>query len=176
MENRNVKKLREIAKERKIKYYYKMRKDDLIRVINNTSSQRSILSWFVQRPIPAPRPTPVPVQRPIPAPRPVVQRPIPAPCPTPVPRPVPAPRPASVPVQRPVPAQRPISRLTSVTRSVMSYVVDRYTDIIDWIEPYIPEAVKKKVSDTGIKINKKNRVSQVVRIQNSGKNSNGARV
>ena len=44
MENRNVKELQQIAKERKIKYYSKMRKDDLVRVINNTSSQRSILS------------------------------------------------------------------------------------------------------------------------------------
>ena len=72
MENRNVKELRQIAKERKIKYYYKMRKDYLVRVINNTSSQRSILSWAVPRPV---------VQRPIPAPRPVVQRPVPAPRP-----------------------------------------------------------------------------------------------
>ena len=36
-----------------------------------------------------------------------------------------------------------------------SYVVDRYNDIAHWIEPYVPEAVKKKVSEAGIQINKK---------------------
>ena len=180
MENKTVKELREIAKEREMKHYCKMRKADLMRA----------LQPVVVRPVPAPRPM---VQKPVPAPRPaprpvpahdtrvrivpstrvrlfpstrvrIVSRPIPV-----VQRPVPAPRPAPrpVPAQRPVPAPRPITSLTSAARSVSSYVVDRYNDIVHWIEPYIPEAVKKKVSDTGIEINKKNRVSQIVRIQNS---------
>ena len=71
------------------------------------------------------------------------------------PRPVPAPRPAP----RPVPAPRPNASLTSAARSVASYVANRYNDIVHWIKPYVPEMVKKKVNDTGIEINKKNRIS-----------------
>ena len=55
MENKTIKKLREITKERKIKYYYKMRKADLMRalqpvVVRPVSARRPV----VQRPIPAP--------------------------------------------------------------------------------------------------------------------------
>ena len=46
MENKTVKELKEIAKERKIKYYYKLKKEDLVRA----------LEPIIQRPIPAPRP------------------------------------------------------------------------------------------------------------------------
>ena len=42
----SVKELKEIAKERNIKYYYKLRKEDLVRA----------LQTVVQRPVPAPRP------------------------------------------------------------------------------------------------------------------------
>ena len=84
MENKTVKELKQIAKERKIKGYYKFKKEDLVRALNATpsrnTSQRSILSWFRskasderRRPIPAPRSiaqSPI-IQRPIPAPRPV---------------------------------------------------------------------------------------------------------
>ena len=67
MENKTVKELREIAKERKIKYYYKLRKEDLMRA----------LQPVVQRPVPAPRPVAAPrsiAQSPIAAPRPVVHK------------------------------------------------------------------------------------------------------
>ena len=78
MENKTVKELKQIAKERNIKYYYKLKKEDLVRALQ---PQRSILSWFRsgasderRRPVPAPRPVVVSrsiAQRPIPAPRPV---------------------------------------------------------------------------------------------------------
>ena len=94
MENKTVKELKQIAKERKIKGYYKFKKEDLVRALQ---PQRSILSWFRskasderRRPVITPRPVPAP--RPIPAPRsviaprsiaqsPIIQRPIPAPRP-----------------------------------------------------------------------------------------------
>ena len=73
MENKTVKELKQIAKERKIKYYYKLTKGDLVRALQ---PQRSILSWFLRRPVPAPRPVAhqahsLRSSRPIPAPRPV---------------------------------------------------------------------------------------------------------
>ena len=68
MENKTVKELREIAKERKIKYYYKLRKEDLIRAL-----QPVVQSPVSQRPVPAPRPV---SQRPVPAQRPVSQSPV----------------------------------------------------------------------------------------------------
>ena len=74
MENKTVKELREIAKERKIKYYYKLRREDLMRA----------LQPVVQRPVPAPRPI---VQRTIPAPRPIrsiLDEPIPSSASSPV--------------------------------------------------------------------------------------------
>ena len=40
MENKTVKELKEIAKERKIKYYYKLKREDLVRALQ---PQRSIL-------------------------------------------------------------------------------------------------------------------------------------
>ena len=53
MENKALKELKEIAKERKIKYYYKLKKEDLVRALNATpsrdTSQRSILSWLLRR-------------------------------------------------------------------------------------------------------------------------------
>ena len=119
MENKTVKELREIAKERKIKYYYKLRREDLMRT----------LQPVVQRPVPAPRPA-----------RSILDEPIPSS--------------ASSPVLSPEPAGF-FSTLTRAARSVVSYVANRYNDIVHWIEPYVPEVVKKKVSDTGIEINKK---------------------
>ena len=48
MENKTVKELKEIAKERKNKGYYKFKREDLVRALNATpsrdTSQRSILS------------------------------------------------------------------------------------------------------------------------------------
>ena len=151
MENKTVKELREIAKIQKVKYYYRMRREDLMRALQSV----------VQRPVPAPRPV---VQRPVPAPRPVVQRPVPAPRPV-VQRPVPSPRPVRSILDEPIPssASSPVltpepaglfSTLTTAARSVASYVANRYNNIVHWIEPYVPEVVKKKVRDTGIKINK----------------------
>ena len=81
MENKTVKELKQIAKERNIKYYYKLKKEDLVRALQ---PQRSILSWV--RSVVAPRSIPSTCsktcscsavllrglwQRPIPAPRPV---------------------------------------------------------------------------------------------------------
>ena len=150
MENKTVKELREIAKERKIKYYYKLRREDLMRV----------LQPVVQRPVTAPRPV---VQRPVPAPLPVVQRPGSAPRPV-VQRPVPAPRPA---VQRPIldepipssasysvltpDPRRPIglfSTLAAAARSVTSYVSNTFNNLLEEIDPYIPEPIKKKLRNT----------------------------
>ena len=158
MENKNVKELRQIAKERKIKYYYKLRREDLLAAIANPDTRVRI------------------VQRPIPASRTVVQRPVPAPLTAGFTRSIldePIPSSASSPVlapesKRPVRAPRLASTLATTARSVASYVVNRYNDIVHWIEPYVPEVVKKKVSDTGIEINKKNRVSQITRIQHMG--------
>ena len=60
MENKTVKELKQIAKERNIKYYYKLKKEDLVRALNATpsrdTSQRSILSWLLRRPVVAPKP------------------------------------------------------------------------------------------------------------------------
>ena len=155
MENKMVKELREIAKERKMKYYYKMRKADLMRA----------LQPVVQRPIPAPRPM---VQRPIPAPRPVAGFSTPVagvefttlsagfarsildePIPSSASSPVLAPEP-----KRPIPAPRPVAgsaRLTSTlakaARSVASYVSNTFNKLLEWIDPYVPEPIKKKVSN-----------------------------
>ena len=133
MENKTVKELREIAKERKMKYYYKMRKDDLMRA----------LQPVVVRPVPAPRPI---VQRPIPAPRPVagfarsiLDEPIPSSASSPVLAPEP---------KRPVPAPRLTSTLATAVRSVASYVSNKFNKLLKWIDPYVPEPIKKKVSNT----------------------------
>ena len=137
MENKTVKELREIAKERKIKYYYKLRREDLMRALQPVA----------QRPIPAPRPV---VQRPVPAPRPTVQRPtLDEPIPSSASSPVLAPAP-----KRPVPAPRPVagsarltSTLTTAARSVASYVSNTFNKLLEWIDPYVPEPIKKKVSN-----------------------------
>ena len=67
MENLNCKELRQIAKERKIKYYYKMRREGLLNELIQQQIGRAIGEESRDRPIPAPRPV---VQRLIPAPRP----------------------------------------------------------------------------------------------------------
>ena len=135
MENKTVKELREIAKERKIKYYYKLRREDLMRV----------LQPVVQRPASAPRP--VPALRPIPAPHPVVQRPVPA---SRLVRSIldePFPSSASSSVLTPDP-RKPIglfSTLAAAARSVTSYVSNTFNNLLEEIDPYIPEPIKKKV-------------------------------
>ena len=154
MENKTVKELKETAKERKIKYYYKLRKEDLVRplqpIVHQAESLRS------SRPVPAPRP--------IPAPRSIAQSPI-------VQRPVPAPRPVRSILDEPIPssASSPVltpgifSRFTaaakstasSVLKSTASYVANTFTDIKDWINPYVPEVVEKQVSEAGKQIDKK---------------------
>ena len=93
MENKTVKKLKEIAKERKIKYYYKLRKEDLVRALQPIVHQAESLRS--SRPVPAPRPIPAP--RSI-AQSPIVQRPVAAP------RPVPAPRPVRSILDEPIPS------------------------------------------------------------------------
>ncbi|XP_065654896.1 uncharacterized protein LOC136081503 [Hydra vulgaris] len=195
MNSKKVKELKTIAKEREIKYYYNMRKSDLI----NALSQISVPAARPVRPVPAPRPV-IPVSaprpvRPVPAPRPV--RPVPAPSPVrPVPapspvRPVPAPRPVRpvpaprsvrpVPAPRPVrpvPAPRPVRPVPtprpvvqgsifeepippSVSSPVLTpglfsrfvtavndVVVNSYDNTLNWIDPYVPNVLKKKLSDT----------------------------
>ena len=66
MENKNVKELRQIAKERNIKSYYKFRREELLNALIQQQIGRLVPA---QRPIPVPRP--IPAQRPIPAPRPI---------------------------------------------------------------------------------------------------------
>ena len=164
MENLNCKELRQIAKERKIKYYYKMRKDDLVRALQPVIV--TLVTGFA-RPVPASRPV---VQRPIPAPRPVagfarpVVRPVPAPRPIPAARPVagfarpvagveftrsildePIPLSASSPVLAPEP--RLTSTLTTAVRSVASYVSNKFNKLLEWIDPYVPDPIKKTVSN-----------------------------
>ena len=39
MENKTVKELKQIAKERRIKYYYKFKKEDLVRALQSVSSR-----------------------------------------------------------------------------------------------------------------------------------------
>ena len=129
-----------------------MRKADLMRA----------LQPVVVRPVPAPRPM---VQRPIPAPRPVAGFARPVVRPVPAPRPVagveftrsildePIPSSASSPVlapepKRPVPAPRLTSTLAAAVRSVASYVSNKFNKLLEWIDPYVPEPIKKTVSNT----------------------------
>ena len=129
MENKTVKELKEIAKERNIKYYYKLRREDLMRAL-----QPMVQSPVVQRPVPAPRPV---VQRP--APRPVVQRPM-------VQRSIfDEPIPSSA--LSPVLAPGIFSRFTTAARSVASYVSNTFNNLLERIDPYVPEPIKKKVSN-----------------------------
>ena len=163
MENKTVKELREIAKERKIKYYYKLRREDLMRAL------QPVVTTLVAgsaRPIPAPRPV---VQRPIPAPRPVAgvefAKPVAGfarsildePIPSSASSPVLAPEP-----KRPVPAPRPVAgsaRLTSTlataARSVASCVSNTFNKLLEWIDPYVPEPIKKKVSNARDEVEKR---------------------
>ncbi|XP_065662924.1 selenoprotein V-like [Hydra vulgaris] len=106
MSSENVKELKQIAKERQVKYYYNMRKDELI---NASSQKQRPVPRLIQRPVPRPiqRPVPRPIQRPVSAPR-SVQRPVPHPIQRPVPRPIQ--RPVPRPIQRPVSAPRPVQR------------------------------------------------------------------
>ena len=150
MENKTVKELKQIAKERRIKYYYKLKKEDLVRALQ---PQRSILSWV--RSVVAPRP----VQRPIPAPRPVsndlisfgsarLQNRETAP------RLVPAPRPSMMdePFQdtteiitpQPVPAPRP-SLFSRFKTSAINAVNHGFNRVLEAIDPYVPTPVKNTV-------------------------------
>ena len=107
------------------------------------------LQPVVQRPVPAPRPVvqrPGPAPRSIPAPRPVVQRPVPAPRPM-VQRSIldePIPSSASSPVLAPEPAGL-FSTLAAAARSVASYVTNTFNNLLERIDPYVPEPIKKKV-------------------------------
>ena len=162
MENKTVKELKQIAKERRIKFYYKLKKEDLVRALQ---PQRSILSWV--RSVVAPRSihAPQPVQRPVPAPRSIpAQRPVAAP------RPVSndlisfgparlenretAPRPSMMdePFQdtteiitpQPVPAPRP-SLFSRFKTSAINAVNHGFNRVLEAIDPYVPTPVKNTV-------------------------------
>ena len=168
MENKTVKELKQIAKERRIKYYYKLKKEDLVRALQ---PQRSILSWV--RSVVAPRsiPAPQPVQRPVPAPRSIpAPRPVAAPRPVSnelisfgparlenretAPRLVPAPRPSMMdePFQdtteiitpQPVPAPRP-SLFSRFKTSAINAVNHGFNRVLEAIDPYVPTPVKNTV-------------------------------
>ena len=174
MENKTLKELKEIAKEQKIKYYYKLRKEDLVRELNATpsrdTSQRSILSWLLRRPAIAPRPIPAPAPAPAPAPRSIA------------PRHVPAPRPVSndlisfgparlqnratrvetsiidepfqdttnVITPRPVPALRP-GLFSRFKKTAINAVNHGFNRVLAAIDPYVPTPVKNVVRN----VNKK---------------------
>ena len=121
-----MKELKEIAKERKIKYYYKLRKEDLVRALQPIVHQaESLLSS-----------SPV---------RSILDEPIPSS--------------ASSPVLTPGIFSRftaaAKSTASSVLKSTASYVANTFTDIKDWIKPYVPEVVEKQVSEAGKQIDKK---------------------
>ena len=111
MENKTVKELKEIARERKIKYYYMLRKEDLVRALQPIVHQAELL--LSSRPVPAPRSI---------AQSPIVQRPVAAP------RPIPAPRPVRSILDEPIPssASSPVltpgifSRFTAAAKSTAS--------------------------------------------------------
>ena len=146
MENKTVKELKQIAKERNIKYYYKLKKEDLVRA----------LQPIIQRPIPAPRPvvaTRSIAQSPIPAPRPVsndlisfgparlqnhatrvesaiIDEPFQDTTNVITPRPVPAPRPGL------------FSRFKTTAINAVNHDFNRVLEVID---PYVPTPVKNVV-------------------------------
>ena len=139
MENKTVKELKQIAKERKIKGYYKFKKEDLVRALQ---PQRSLLSWLLPRPVPAPRPIPAP--RPVVVQSPIVQRPVPTP------RPVvrdetsiidgPFQYTSEIITPKPVPTPRP--GLFSRFKTAVNHGFNRVLKVID---PYVPTPVKNVV-------------------------------
>ena len=162
MENKTVKELKQIAKERRIKYYYKLKKEDLVRALQ---PQRSILSWVWSVVAPQPVQRPVPAPRSIPAPRLVVQRPVPAP------RSVsnelisfgparlenremprddraimdePFQDTTEIITPRPVPAPRP-SLFSRFKTSAINAVNHGFNRVLEAIDPYVPTPVKNTV-------------------------------
>ena len=138
MENKTVKELKQIAKERKIKGYYKFKKEDLVIALR---PQRSILSWLLPRSVPTPRPIPAPrpvvAQRPIPAPRSVarvesaiIDEPFQDTSEIITPQPVPAPRPGL------------FSRFKTTAINAVNHGFNRVLKVID---PYVPIPVKNVV-------------------------------
>ena len=131
MENKTVKELREIAKERNIKYYYRMRKDDLMRALQSV----------VQRPVPAPRPVsndlisfgPARLQnRATIVETSIIDEPFQDSMNVITPRPVPAPRPGL------------FSRFKTATINAVNHGFNRVLTVID---PYVPTPVKNVVSN-----------------------------
>ena len=149
MENKTVKELKQIAKERKIKGYYKFKKEDLVRALQ---PQRSLLSWLLPRPVPAPRPIPAP--RPVVAQSPIVQRPVPAPRPIPAQRPVarvesaiidgPFQDTSKIITPQPVTAPRPGLFLRFKTTAINA-VNHGFNRVLKVIDPYVPTPVKNVV-------------------------------
>ena len=144
----STKELKNIAKERKLKNYHNLSKEDLSRMLKipifltkryyqNIAKDRNLKNYqnlkkadlvkllnmnpeIPQKPIPAPR-----MKRPIPAPR--MKRPIPAPRmkrPIPAPRmkrPIPAPR-----MKRPIPAPRMLLTIKKTTETILGWM--------DWLK------------------------------------------
>ena len=147
MENKTVKELKEIAKVRKVKYYYKLTKQDLVRA----------LQPIVQRPIPAPRPNVAPA-RPVPAPRPVSNDLIsfsPARlqnCATRVETSIidePFQDTTNIITPRPVPAPRPIVAMPGLfsrfKTTAINAVYHGFNQVLAVIDPYVPTPVKNVV-------------------------------
>ena len=151
MENKTAKELKQIAKERKIKYYYKLTKQDLVRA----------LQPIIQRPVPAPRPvvaTRSTAQSPIPAPRPVSNDLISF-------RPVrlqnrvtrvesaiidePFQDTTNIITPRPVPAPRPVvatpGLFSRFKTTAINAVNHGFNQVLAVIDPYVPTPVKNVV-------------------------------
>ena len=103
MDKYSVKQLQQIAKERNLRGFWKLRKAELVNFINNSQMTRQV--------IPSTIPASIPTKRPIPAPRTKKQQPSTIPTSIPAKRSIPAPRtkkqqPSTNPTKRPIPAPR----------------------------------------------------------------------
>ena len=166
MENKTVKELKQIAKERKIKGYYKFKKEDLVRTLNATpsrnTSQRSILSWLLRRPVLAPKPVVSPRHiaqsprrdRPVVPPRPVSNDLISLGSARLVNREMPRDDRAIIdePFQdtteiitpRPVVAPKP-SLFSRFKKTAINAVYRGFNRVLEVIDPYVPTPVKNTV-------------------------------
>ncbi|XP_065676786.1 uncharacterized protein LOC136092455 [Hydra vulgaris] len=132
MENKTVKELKQIAKKRKIKNYFNMRKNELLEaLLNEPVPVRSVPSDLI-RFDEEPKGFFAPTYK---YERPLIDESIPS----------------SAPILQP----GLFSKLTTSIKNVSSYVVNSYNDVVEWIKPYVPDPIKKKVEDTGSEIKRK---------------------